>query len=100
MTLSACETALSAGLTADVPDGDEWVGLNQAFLAAGTPTVMASLWPIDDLVSGEFMIDFYATLGPEGKAHALAQVQRRFLQNPRTNHPFYWASFSIIGDPL
>ena len=100
VTLSACETALGGGLTADVPDGDEWVGLNQAFLAAGTPTVMASLWPIDDLVSGDFMINFYTTLGPEGKAHALAEVQRQFLQNPRTNHPFYWASFSIIGDPL
>ena len=100
VTLSACETALSAGLTADVPDGDEWVGLNQAFLAAGTPTVMASLWPIDDRISGDFMIDFYATLGPEGKAHALAEVQRRFLRNPRTSHPFYWAPFSIIGDPL
>ena len=100
VTLSACETALSAGLAADVPDGDEWVGLNQAFLAAGTPTVMASLWPIDDRISGAFMIDFYATLGPEGKAHALAEVQRRFLQDPLTNHPFYWAPFSVIGDPL
>lgn len=100
VTLSACETALSGGLAADVPDGDEWVGLNQAFLAAGTPTVMASLWPIDDRISGDFMIDFYATLGPAGKAHALAEVQRRFLQDPRTTHPFYWASFSIIGDPL
>ena len=100
VTLSACETALSAGLVADVPDGDEWVGLNQAFLASGTPTVMASLWPIDDRISSDFMTDFYATLGPEGKAHALADVQRRFLQNPATNHPFYWAPFSVIGDPL
>ena len=100
VTLSACETALSGGLLADVPDGEEWVGLNQAFLAAGTPTVMASLWPIDDLVSSDFMIDFYQVLGPEGKSKALAEVQRRFIENPRTQHPFYWAPFTIVGDPL
>ncbi len=100
VTLSACETALSGGLLSDVPDGDEWVGLNQAFLAAGTPTVMASLWPIDDRVSSTLMIAFYEGLGPAGKAHALAQVQRRFIRDPRTRHPFYWAPFTITGDPL
>ena len=100
VTLSACESALSGGLLADVPNGDEWVGLNQAFLAAGTPTVMASLWPIDDLVSSDFMTQFYQALGPGGKANALATVQRHFIENPRTRHPFYWAPFSLIGDPL
>ncbi len=100
VTLSACETALSGGLLDDVPSGDEGVGFNQAFLAAGTPTVMASLWPIDDRVSSDFMIDFYEGLGPAGKAHALAEVQRRFIRDTGTRHPFYWAPFIIIGDPL
>ncbi|MFQ5568805.1 MAG: CHAT domain-containing protein [Rhodothermales bacterium] len=100
VTLSACETALSGGLVSDVPNGDEWIGLNQAFLAAGTPTVMASLWPIDDQVSSDFMRGFYDALGIEGKAQALALVQRRFIRDPRTRHPFFWAPFSIIGDPL
>lgn len=100
VTLSACETALSSGLSADVPDGDEWVGLNQAFLAAGTPTVMASLWSIDDRVSSTFMAGFYDELGPEGKAQALATMQRHFIDSPGTRHPFYWAAFTIIGDPL
>ncbi len=100
VTLSACETALSSGLVADIPNGDEWVGLNQAFLAAGTPTVMASLWPIDDRVSSTFMTQFYKGLGSEGKAAALSDVQRSFALHAETRHPFYWAAFSIIGDPL
>ena len=100
VTLSACETGLSSGLLSEVPDAEEWVGLNQAFLAAGTPTVMASLWPIDDLVSSDFMIAFYQALEAQGKGKALAQVQRRFINNPRTQHPFYWAPFTIMGDPL
>lgn len=100
VTLSACETALGGGLVTDVPNGDEWIGLNQAFLAAGTPTVMASLWPIHDRVSSTFMIDFYDSLGPRGKAVALAQVQRRFIATKELSHPFYWAAFTIMGDPL
>ena len=101
VTLSACETALSGGFTSDVPAGDEWVGLNQAFLAAGTPTVMASLWPIDDKVSSSFMISFYEKLlDAHGKSKALSQAQREALINPETSHPFYWAAFTVIGDPL
>ncbi len=100
VTLSACESALSGGLISDIPRGDEWIGLNQAFLAAGTPTVMASLWPIDDRVSSSFIIHFYDELRTSGKAPALAQTQRLFLKTPHTRHPFYWAPFTIIGDPL
>lgn len=101
VTLSACETALSGGFTSDIPPGDEWVGLNQAFLAAGTPTVMASLWPIDDKVSSSFMINFYEKLlDAQGKSKALSRVQREALRSAETSHPFYWAAFTVIGDPL
>ncbi|MEM1095816.1 MAG: CHAT domain-containing protein [Bacteroidota bacterium] len=100
VTLSACETALSGGAMSDIPNGDEWVGMNQAFLAAGTPTVMASLWAIDDAVSSPFMVGFYDNLGPGGKAQALATMQRRFIRDASTNHPFYWSAFTLIGDPL
>lgn len=100
VTLSACETALGGGLTSDIPDGDEWIGLNQAFLAAGTPSVLASLWAIDDQASSDFMIGFYEALGPRGKSQALAQIQQRFLRQPTTQHPYYWAAFTLVGDPI
>ncbi len=99
VTLSACETALSGGLSSDIPAGDEWIGLNQAFLVAGAPTVMASLWPIDDRISASFMVGFYENLlDAQGKARALAKIQRQFIRDPHTHHPFFWAPFSIIGD--
>ncbi|GIV57560.1 MAG: hypothetical protein KatS3mg042_0473 [Rhodothermaceae bacterium] len=98
--LSACETALAGGAQADIPAGDEWVGLNQAFLAAGTPTVMASLWPIDDRISSDFMRRFYERFLTTGdKARALAEVQRAFIADPATRHPFFWAPFVLTGDP-
>ena len=101
VTLSACETALGSGTRSDVPPGDEWVGLNQAFLAAGAPSVLASLWAIDDRATGRFMSGFYThLLDPRGKSWALAQMQRSFIQDRRLRHPFYWAAFTLTGDPV
>ncbi len=101
VVLSACETALGSGTQSDVPPGDEWVSLNQAFLAAGAPSVMASLWPISDRVSSTLVSRFYnALLDAEAKATALAQVQRAFIHDPDLAHPYYWAAFSLSGDPL
>jgi len=78
-TLSTCDTALSGGVIFNVPISDEWIGLNQSFLAAGTPTVMASLWPIDVSVSSTFVSGFYDNLGNDGKSYALAAMQHQFI---------------------
>ena len=51
VTLSACDTALGSGYFADTPAGDEFVALNRAFLAAGSASVMATLWQVDDVAS-------------------------------------------------
>lgn len=48
VVLSACQTALGSGRLADVPPGDDWVGLTRAFLHAGAARVVATLWPVAD----------------------------------------------------
>jgi CHAT domain-containing protein len=48
VVLSACQTGLGSGALADVPPGDDWVGLTRAFLHAGAKYVVATLWPVDD----------------------------------------------------
>ncbi len=101
VVLSACETALQSGTLTDVPQGDEWVGMNQAFMAAGAPSVMSSLWPISDRASSKLVSQFYnALLDTESKANALAQVQRAFIKDASFSHPYYWAAFTLTGDPL
>ena len=58
VTLSACET----GMTDPTSISDEYVGLPSGFLYAGTPTIVSSLWAVDDLSTTLLMIKFYETL--------------------------------------
>ncbi len=91
VVLSGCETGLS-----DAGSGDEMVGLVRAFLIAGASRVLASLWPVDDAVTAEFMADFYGALrGGQAPAAALGQAQRSVMR--RHPHPLYWAAFTLYG---
>ncbi len=98
VVLSACQTALGSGAIADVPPGDDWVGLVEAFLQAGAGSVLASLWPVDDRATATLMEEFHKRAA-KGQAPiaALAEAQRILLRNPRTARPFYWAGFVING---
>jgi CHAT domain-containing protein len=98
VVLSACQTALGAGALADVPAGDDWVGLVQAFLFAGASNVMATLWPVQDRATADLMTRFYSALAAgRPEAEALAEAQRAMLRNRATAHPFYWAGFTLSG---
>ena len=103
VTLSACETGLAGGHFADNPAGDELLGLTRAFLAAGSTTVMATLWDVDDLASVNLMKRFYERLSesrePGNAAAALARTQRELRATRDMAHPYYWAPFIVAGTP-
>jgi CHAT domain-containing protein len=74
VVLSACETAFS-----DYPDVvDEVQGLHTAFLIAGAPTVVGSLWAVDSLATALLMQRFHANLYSSGlpKVSALREAQQ------------------------
>jgi CHAT domain-containing protein len=97
VVLSACQTGLGSGALADVPAGDDWVGLTRAFLHAGAANVVATLWPVDDWATAALMERFYEGYQPgDGPSRALALAQRALLANPATGHPFYWAGFVSV----
>jgi CHAT domain-containing protein len=80
VTLGACDTGLS-----QVKAGDELMGLIRAFLYAGTPSVLVSLWPVDDLSTRIFMAQFYWELSaakspPSSKAAALRRAQLYLME--------------------
>jgi len=99
VVLSNCRSGLS-----DQTRGEALSGLAQAFLVAGVPTVIASLWDIDDKSTAELMEKFHAAHRVKKLAfgQALRQAQLSFLQTapPRRRHPYYWATFIVTGDGL
>jgi CHAT domain-containing protein len=102
VVLSACQTGLGSGVRADVPPGDDWVGLTRAFLHAGAARVMASLWPVDDWATAALMENFYRELAAGAtEAEALSRAQEAMRSGASTAHPFYWAGFVLVagGDP-
>ena len=93
VVLSACDTQLGKQSL-----GDDIVGLNRAFIYAGAPTVVASLWSVNDEATGFLMQAFYKHLKDGmGKAEALRAAQ----DDTRIKYPnpFYWAAFVLTGDP-
>jgi CHAT domain-containing protein len=98
VTLSACETALGEGYFTDVPAGNEFVGMTQAFLSAGGQSVLASLWPVNDESTQNLMEKFYQFLPKTGGPAALARAQQQMRHSdPRFRHPYYWAGFVMVG---
>jgi CHAT domain-containing protein/Tfp pilus assembly protein PilF len=92
VVLSACESQMG-----DLTAGDELIGLTRAFFFAGTPTVVASLWSVDDEATGLLMERFYTHLqAGMGKAEALRQAQIETREE--YPNPYYWAAFVLSGD--
>jgi len=98
VALSACRTGSAGGPYSDLPPGDEFLGLTQAFVLAGAKSVLASLWDVDDRSTEELMRGFYAGGGVTAPPAALATAQRAMLRaGGRHAHPRFWAGFAVFG---
>ena len=79
--------------------GDELVGLTRAFLYAGAPSVVTTLWSIEDQASAELKASFYGHLrAVMSNAEALRAAQVELLQQEEWQSPYDWASFTLAGD--
>jgi len=117
LTLSACETAVPAGVDAT---GRELAGLAWLARERGARYVLASLWRVSDRSTATLMSDFYQALGHgASKPEALRQAQLRQIDRAAAvgaararglkaldapapagtySHPFYWAGFTLLGN--
>jgi CHAT domain-containing protein len=95
VVLSSCATAVGAVLT-----GEGVLGLGAAFLAAGTPTLIASQWPVGDRTTARLVRAFYREMAAGATASAaLRRAQLEIRSDARTRHSAYWAGFVLIGEP-
>ena len=80
------------------PPGDELIGLARGFFSAGAPTLLLSLWTVDDEATAGLMASFYRRLlGGASPAAALRAAQLQLLREQP--HPFFWSPFMIVGRP-
>src|ERR1035437_4667152 len=121
VVLSACETGLGSLST-----GDELIGLSRAFIYAGTPAIIVSLWPVEDASTALLMtrLHQYYSAGYRLQ-YALTLAQRDLINNnfetsikrggstvvwnkvlkyeiesgnkSKEKNPFFWAPFILIG---
>ncbi|MBN1998431.1 CHAT domain-containing protein, partial [candidate division KSB1 bacterium] len=102
VTLSACETGRGK-----LMEGEGVLGLPRQFLAAGSKSVLMTLWKVDDKFTSQLMPEFYDFYLNKkmSKADALENAKHNMLslkpssQGIYYQHPFYWASFVLYGDP-
>lgn len=91
VTLSACETGRGTvfgrhGITS----------LQRAFLVAGSESVLATLWRIDDRTTPDWIGAFYDALAA-GHTRAQAVQDAMKAQIATRPHPYYWAAFELTG---
>jgi CHAT domain-containing protein len=98
VTLSACETGRGEIAVS------EFIGLTRSLLAAGANSVLATLWPVRNEPTLNFMLAFYKELEAASKqssrvdtAEALRKTQQQFSSNTNL---YDWAAFKLIGWPI
>ncbi|MDX2246012.1 MAG: CHAT domain-containing protein [Bacteroidia bacterium] len=92
--LSACNTGKG-----QLNKGEGIMSLARAFRYAGCPNVLMSLWQAEDEATMEIMSGFYQYLDKgKGKAEALRLSRLDYIESGKKNHPFFWASFVLIGN--
>lgn len=97
VVLSGCRTGLGKEIK-----GEGLTGLTRGFMYAGAARVMASLWDVSDRTTSQLMARVYQ--GMLGKrrlspAAALREAQVSFWRDKRWNAPYYWAAFTLQGEP-
>jgi len=96
VVLSACNTGIGT-----IVRGEGIASLARAFAYAGSPSLVMSLWPVQDRSSPALMGRFYDHIkAGMTKGEALRQAKLDFLDRGDDffTHPYYWASFVYSGN--
>ncbi len=97
VVLSACSTGEK-----NTTSSEGNVSVQRAFVYAGVPSTLSSLWEVPDEATRKIMLSFYSNL-EDGltKSEALKNAKMNYLETTTDTHlksPFYWAGFVVSGD--
>lgn len=97
VVLSACNTG-----GGKLYNGEGIISLSRGFMYAGVPSVVMTLWEVDDLSGSILMKSFYTYLSQgKDKDVALRMAKLDYLNNSTQFykfHPSFWSSYLVIGE--
>ncbi|MEM7369771.1 MAG: CHAT domain-containing protein [Bacteroidota bacterium] len=97
VSLSACDTGLGK-----LVEGEGLVGFTRGFMYAGTPSLLLSLWAVNEESTSLIFSDYYKMLAKtkgRNKYSPLRKAQLKMIkQGGKFANPYYWAPFVFIGD--
>ena len=100
VVLSSCNTGYGK-----IVNGEGIMSMARGFIYAGCPSIVMSLWPVDDRSTSVLMKYFYKGIA-DGlqKDEALRHAKLKYIQNSddSKSDPFFWAGFVEVGntDPI
>lgn len=96
VVLSACETGIGK-----YQHGEGVMSIGRGFMYAGVPSLMTTLWSLNDYSGYIIIKEFYQNLqNGLPKDEALRQAKIHYLQqhNGVVTHPSFWACLIQVGD--
>jgi len=102
MNLKARMVVLSACNTGDgkLLKGEGVMSLARGFFYSGCPSLIMTLWTVEDLSGSSLMTSFYKFLSQSyPKDVALQQAKLEYLDSadPLKSHPYFWSGYVAIG---
>ncbi len=96
VVLSACETNIGEYRT-----GEGVISLAKGFFHAGTRSMVATLWSVDDAKNADLMLQFFQQIRegmPKDGALQQAKLNHLIAKPHDEAHPFFWAAAVATGD--
>ncbi len=96
VVLSACNTG-----EGDYSQGEGVMSLARGFVYAGSPSLIMTMWEVEDKSGGIMMKSFYENLlKGQSKAEAMRNAKISYMEEarPENIHPFFWSSFVVMGN--
>jgi len=95
VVLSGCNTG-----SGKLQKGEGVQSLARGFLFAGCPSIIMTLWNVEDISSSSIMVEFYKNLkNGFAKDEALRKAKVTYISkaDPLKAHPHYWLGYVSIG---
>ena len=97
IVLSACSTG-----GGEFNNGEGVISLARGFVYAGSPSIVMTMWEVEDKSGPELMKYFYKNIFKgQSKSKALRNAKLKSLHEarPENTHPFFWSAFVVMGNP-